>query len=111
MAVWTLKCGDLPDQTYSVILDSVDYDLRIRWNNRDESWQCIIGLSGEEPSATFKMMNGIDLLLPYKYLEEIPDGALYMGDLVKDTGRPTYEETGIDRRFQIIYVDAEPDQD
>ena len=111
MAMWSLKCGDFPDQTYSVTLDSVDYDIRLRWNNRDESWQCIIGLSGEDPSATFKMTNGRDLLEPYKHMEEIPDGQLYMFDMVKATGRPTYDETGIDRRFQLLYIDADVDQD
>lgn len=111
MAIWSLKCGDFPDQTYSVTLDSVDYDIRVRWNSRDESWQCTLGLSGQDPSITFKITNGIDLLIPYKYKEEVPDGKLFMADMVKENGRPTFDDTGVDKRFQLIYIDAEIDQD
>ena len=109
-AAWFLKTEQYTDQIYTVTLDSVDYDIRLRWNTRDESWQIFFGLSGEDPVVTFKATNGLDLLAPYKYLEEVPDGSLYMVDTVKINGRPGYYDTGIDNRFCLVYVDALTDQ-
>ncbi|UYL04795.1 hypothetical protein EBOKLHFM_00199 [Klebsiella phage KP13-26] len=107
---WLLKTDEYPDQTYTVTLDGVDYDIRLRWNTRDESWQMLLGLSGDEPSITFKVTNGLDLLLPYKYMEAVPDGELYLVDTVKINGRPNYDDTGIDKRFVLVYIDSLPNQ-
>lgn len=107
---WLLKTDEYPDQTYTVTLDGVDYDIRLRWNTRDESWQMLLGLSGDEPSVTFKVTNGLDLLLPYKYMEVVPDGELYLVDTVKINGRPNYDDTGIDKRFVLVYIDSLPNQ-
>lgn len=107
---WYLKTEEHPDHTYSVTLDGVDYDIRLRWNTRDESWQMFIGISGETPAVTFKVVNGFDLLRPYKHLEAVPDGQLYLVDTVKINGRPGFYDTGIDSRFVIVYIDAEEDQ-
>ena len=107
---WLLKTDEYPDQTYTVTLDGVDYDIRLRWNTRDESWQMLLGLSGDEPSITFKVTNGLDLLLPYKYMEAVPNGELYLVDTVKINGRPNYDDTGIDKRFVLVYIDSLPNQ-
>ena len=107
---WLLKTDEYPDQTYTVTLDGVDYDIRLRWNTRDESWQMLLGVSGDEPSITFKVTNGLDLLLPYKYMEAVPDGELYLVDTVKINGRPNYDDTGIDKRFVLVYIDSLPNQ-
>lgn len=107
---WLLKTDEYPDQTYTVTLDGVDYDIRLRWNTRDESWQMLLGLSGDEPSVTFKVTNGLDLLMPYKYMEAVPDGELYLVDTVKINGRPNYDDTGIDKRFVLVYIDSLPNQ-
>lgn len=107
---WLLKTDEYPDQTYTVTLDGVDYDIRLRWNTRDESWQMLLGLSGDEPSITFKVTNGLDLLLPYKYMEAVPDGELYLVDTVKINGRPNYDDTGVDKRFVLVYIDSLPNQ-
>lgn len=107
---WLLKTDEYPDQTYTVTLDGVDYDIRLRWNTRDESWQMLLGLSGDQPSITFKVTNGLDLLLPYKYMEAVPDGELYLVDTVKINGRPNYDDTGIDKRFVLVYIDSLPNQ-
>ena len=103
--VWFLSTDDYTDQTSTVTLDGVDYDIRLRWNTRDESWQVIMGLSGEDAVATFKATNGIDLLRPYKYLEGIPDGQLYIIDDVAVNGRPAFGETGSSKRFRFAYID------
>lgn len=107
---WYLKTEEYPDQTYTVTLDGVDYDIRLRWNTRDESWQCQLGLSGDNPTITFKITNGLDLLLPYKHLETVPDGQLYLVDTVKMNGRPGFTTTGLDKRFALVYIDAVADQ-
>lgn len=107
---WYLKTEEYPDQTYTVTLDGVDYDIRLRWNTRDESWQCLLGLSGDPPSITFKITNGLDLLKPYKHLDSVPDGQLYLVDTVKINGRPGYTNTGIDKRFALVYIDSIPNQ-
>ena len=108
--VWWLSTDDYTDQTSTVTLDGVDYDIRLRWNTRDESWQVIMGLSGENASATFKATNGIDLLRPYKYLEGVPDGELYIIDEVAINGRPAFGETGSDKRFRFSYIDSVENQ-
>lgn len=107
---WWLTTDTDTDQEFTATLDGVDYDLRLRWNTRDESWQVIIGLSGEDPSVTFKATNGLDLLKPYKYLEGVPDGALYIIDTVAINGRPSFGDTGISQRFRLAYKDALEDQ-
>lgn len=109
-SAWYLKTEEYPDQTYTVTLDGVDYDIRLRWNTRDESWQVQLGVSGEDPIITFKATNGLDLLKPYKHLEEVPDGQLYMIDTVKINGRPGYYDTGLDKRFALVYIDAVANQ-
>ena len=108
--VWFLSTDDYTDQTSTVTLDGVDYDIRLRWNTRDESWQVIMGLSGEDAVATFKATNGIDLLRPYKYLEGIPDGQLYIIDDVAINGRPAFGETGSSKRFRFAYIDSVENQ-
>lgn len=108
---WTLQMMQNTDYTYSITLDSVDYDIRLRWNTRDESWQVFIGPSGEDAVITFKATNGLDLLKPYKYLEGVPNGNLYFVDTVKINGRPDFYNSGTYARFQLIYIDAETDQD
>lgn len=105
-SAWFLPMEQNMDQVYTVTLDSVDYDIRLRWNTRDEAWQVFFGLSGEDPVVTFKATNGLDLLAPYKYLENVPDGNLYMVDVVKINGRPTYSDSGVDNRFCLVYIDA-----
>lgn len=108
--VWFLSTDDYTDQSFTVTLDGVDYDIRLRWNTRDESWQVIMGLSGENAVATFKATNGIDLLRPYKYLEGIPEGQLYIIDDVAINGRPAFGETGTNKRFRFSYIDSVADQ-
>lgn len=103
---WFLKMEQYTDQIYTVTLDSVDYDIRLRWNTRDESWQVFFGLSGEDAVVTFKATNGLDLLAPYRYLEAVPDGQLYIVDTVKINGRPGYYDSGLDNRFCLVYIDA-----
>ena len=108
--IWYLKVDLYTDQVGTVTLDGVDYDIRFRWNTRDQSWQVIFSPSGGDPVATFKATNGIDLLRPYKYKEDIPDGELYIIDTVKINGRPSFGSTGVTERFTFAYVDSKQNQ-
>ncbi len=107
MSYWYLKCGEDVDVTYSVTLENNTYDLRIRWNDRDQSWKAFIGLTGQEPSAGFKITNGFNLLRPYYYLEGIPPGSLYLIDSVSLWGRPSFDNLGLDERFKLLYIDSD----
>lgn len=105
MAVWFLR-SEGPDTTYTVTLEGQVYDIRFRWNERDQSWKCFIGITGETFSASFKMTNGFDLLEPYKYMDGIPKGNLYILDVVNIWGRPDYDHTSQDGDFRVTYVDS-----
>lgn len=107
MAYWFLKCGEDVDVTYSVTLEDDTYDLRLKWNDRDESWRAFIGLTGEVFSASFKLTNGFNLLRPYYYLEGIPKGSLYVVDMVSIWGRPGFDDFGVDKRFRLLYIDSD----
>lgn len=105
MATWELKCGDIPDQTYSVIMDNQTYDLRIKWIQRDQAWQAYLGRTGVAPSVSFKLTNGFNLLSIFYHKDAVPKGQLYMIDRVNFFGRPDFDQTGIDRRFTLVYFD------
>lgn len=105
MAYWFLKSGEDVDVTYTVTLDDVTYDLRLKWNDRDQAWRAAIGLTGEDPSASFKLTNGFNLLKPYQYKETIPPGKLYLVDMISIWGRVGFDDFGIDQRFRLMYID------
>lgn len=108
MALWSLSCGGtIPDATFTETLEGQAYDLRFRWNDRDESWKCYIGYSGMDPVCSFKMTNGHDLLIPYKYLDGCPQGTLMIFDNVTTYGRPDYDNTAIDGDYTVYYVDSD----
>lgn len=106
MSVWELKCGEDVDVTYTLVLEGETYDFRLKWIERDEAWQCYIGLTGQDPSSTFKITNGFDLLKPYKYMTGIPPGSLYAIDIVSIYGRVDYDNFGISKRFRLVYFDS-----
>lgn len=106
MSYWYLKSGEDVDVTYSVTLEDETYDLRLRWNDRDEAWRANIGLTGEIPSASFKLTNGFNLLKPYYHLEGIPPGSLYVIDIISIWGRPGFDDFGVDERFRLFYIDS-----
>lgn len=106
MSVWTLKCGEDVDVTYTIVLEGLTYDFRIKWIDRDESWECYVGLTGQDPSASFKITNGFNLLKPYHYKTGVPPGSLFATDLVSIFGRVDFDNFGIDKRFRLVYFDS-----
>jgi hypothetical protein len=106
MSYWYLKCGEDVDVTYRITLEDESYDLRLKWINRDESWQAYLGATGQDPSVSFKVTNGFNLLKPYYHLEGVPPGELYAIDVVNLWGRPDFDHMGIDKRFRLLYIDS-----
>lgn len=97
---------DNPDYRITNTIDDTSYDFRVRWNSREEAWYCYVGYAGVDPVAKFKLTVGTDdLLKPYHYLDGCPKGTLFMFDSVTLYGRPTYEDTGEDFRYQLLYIE------
>lgn len=67
-----------PDETFRVVLDSITYELRFMWNERDESWFFSLGDVGAEPTITTKLTCYSDLLAPYRYMDNVPAGNLVL---------------------------------
>jgi hypothetical protein len=84
-------------------LDGVAYDLRFRWNTRDESWTLICNLSGAEQIFSTKACAGRVLNAPYKYRENCPQGELIIVDLSESSGRVDFNDFTIDGRFRLLY--------
>lgn len=101
--------GQYTDQRHRVQLGGNTYSFRYRWNSLEKAWYCYIGLLGEDPKVKFKLVNGLDLLAPYKAYEEIPQGSLYVWDEDFVWGRPTETETFQTGRFSLIYFPDDED--
>lgn len=67
-----------PDETFRLVLDSVTYEVRFVWNERDESWFFSLGDVGADPTITTKLTCYTDLLAPYRYMDNIPAGNLVL---------------------------------
>lgn len=104
MAMFSIPCGKTVDTTYRVELEGQAYDFRIRWNSYCESWQCYLGLTGEDPLISFMLTAGQDLLEPYKYIPDLPKGYLCVRDIIKDYGRVDKDNFGVNKRFRLIYL-------
>jgi hypothetical protein len=101
--------GTYADESFTVTLEGNTYKIRMKWNTRDESWTLYIGYSGEDAVMSQKALVGFDLLETYSYRDGVPEGNIYIVDLVKDYGRPTRDGTGAGKRFQLIYIESDED--
>lgn len=80
MATYTLPIGESYDDSYRIQIDDQSYTFRFRWNESDESWQCYIGLLGEDYAIKFKVSTTIDLLQGYRTREGVPDCSMVAYD-------------------------------
>jgi len=103
MAVF-IPVGGSYDIRYRVNLDGVAYDIRTRWNNRSESWYLYLGLTDQDPIFKTRMVVGWDILDNYRGIPDCPQGQLYVVDVEKVYGRPTFEDLGLDTRFRLMYL-------
>ena len=92
------------DYTQTLVLDNVSYDLRLQHNTREVAWYLYIGLAGQPYEVKTKVVNGWDILAPFKHLAGIPKGLLMAADIVASWGRINREEFQQDKRFVFLYI-------
>jgi|SRR5699024_167593 len=97
------------DQTMRVVLDSRTYEMRFQWNERDESWLVYFGDVGSEPTVSFKLTTIFDILGPFKYMENIPNGVLSVWSFSSSTKRVGRYNIGFLADLQLLY--SSPDEE
>lgn len=112
-----------PDATYKVELESVVYDIRIRYNQRvtnknstlpetkADEFTISLAVSGEDPLFTTPLKTNRDLLRMFRYITDVPSGNLQLRDNSADNNlangkyyapeRLTYDSLGT--RFSLYY--------
>lgn len=106
---FTWDIDGFADQTMRVVLDSVTYEMRFQWNERDESWFVSFGDVGANPTVTFKLTSYIDVLEPFRYLDELPNGTLIVYSFNQSTKRVGRYNIGFLSDLQLIY--SSPDEE
>lgn len=97
------------DQRVRVQLENQYYSFRYRYNSLEDAWYCYVGLLGQTPRVKFKIVNGVDLLRPYRAYEEVPPGILCVVDIDQEWGRPSKTGTFKEGRFFMLYFHSEED--
>lgn len=87
----------------TVVLDEISYDLRFRWNTRDESWTMYCSKSGGDNIFTTKVTCQRVLNELYKYKQDCPQGNFVVLDMSFDTGRVDFEGFTNEGRFRLFY--------
>lgn len=85
--------------TIAVNLSGRVYDLRFAWSYRWVAWYMDIN----DTVHGIKVVNGIDLLEPFHYNENIPPGKL---GVVRNSGRdskPFFNNFGIEKEMTLVY--------
>lgn len=98
-----------PDESFRVVLDSVTYELRFMWNERDESWFFSLGDVGADPTITTKLTCYSDILAPYRYMENVPQGNIYLFPLRDVRHRAGRYNIGPFAGVQMAYASREED--
>lgn len=93
-----------PDETFRVVLDSVTYELRFMWNERDESWFMSLGDVGAAPTITTKLTCYTDILAAYRYLDNVPDGNIVLFPLRDVRHRVNRYDIGPLKGIQMVYA-------
>lgn len=99
--------GVTADESFYVNLDGLKYEIRMRWNTRDEAWWLYIGYEGVAATLITKFTAGSNVLLPYRAREGVPSGALFLYDTESIVGRPSRYDTGVTKRFKMLYLTKE----
>ena len=108
MTLYTLPTGDGrnsldTDIIRTLELDGVNYDLRFRWNTRDESWTTTCSRVGGVPIFSTKSTTNSVLNSIYKHREDCPQGDMIILDLAEDGGRVDFDNFTLDGRFKLFY--------
>lgn len=99
------------DYTQSIVLESVSYDFRFKWNTQEGAWYMDLGPTGLDPVLIgVKLTTASNLLGIFSYLEGIPPGNLLMVDLEASIGRVDRRGFSPNGRYALIYfTEAEYD--
>jgi uncharacterized protein DUF6983 len=93
-----------PDVQQKSELDGVTYVMRLRWNERAESWHLDLSTLDDEPIASgVRLVPSFPLLRRNQHPAR-PPGELYLLDNKGLDEEPTLEEFGT--RFILVYVEA-----
>lgn len=106
MALSTINIANLTTayETFNVVLEDQVYEITLQWNPREESWYMYFGLPNLTPIFKTKVTNGTDILKKYRAYEDIPNGALYVVDNMKQYGR-LQRDSFTSERFSLMYAD------
>ena len=108
MTLYTLASGNGRDSLETDIirtveLDNITYDMRFRWNTRDESWTIICSKAGGNPIFSTKAKTNSIINDIYKHREDCPQGELVIIDLAESGGRVDFDNFNITGRFKLFY--------
>ena len=124
MAILFLPCGGGSDITHRVNLDGKEYDFRFRYLQREtnvatgtpiyaDEWKLYIALTGGSTILETSLKTNRDLLAPYQYRTDCPQGVMILRDTVADNSlfvgdgyfpeRVGFNTLGIDKRFRLVY--------
>jgi hypothetical protein len=86
----------------SIVLSGQVYELTFRWSTRSlPSWYMDIGTT----LLGVKVVNGIDLLGPYHYKDDVPRGLLVAKRNSGTSSKPVYDNFGIGKEITLVYED------
>lgn len=87
-------------------LDGTDYELRLRYNQREERWFLSIGLpDGTEIAKGAALVVGWRLF-PNVVHELMPPGVLFVTSADGTDLPPKFAELGPGKRCELVYLDA-----
>lgn len=102
MSLLEIPIKDNPDFSFTTILDSVAYDMRLQWNGRDESWYIYVGKANQPFIFKTKITNGSDIISKYRAYDSVPKGILLVVDKEKTYGR-LQRDSFSSGRFSMFY--------
>ena len=91
------------DVVRTLELDGSTYDMRFRWNTRDESWTVICSRSGGTTIFSTKAAAGRVINYGYKHRDGCPQGDLIIIDISTDYGRVDFDNFTLEGRFRLYY--------
>ena len=107
MAYTLPHVGDTADEIFTTNLEGEKFQVRIRWNTRDEAWYIYIGYEGLPVTFTSKLNAGMNVLKGYEARVGTPNGAILLADTESLYGRPSRDNMGSSKRFKLLYLTQE----
>ena len=101
MAVIEIPTEQIPFYKTSIVLSGQVYELTFRWTTRLLSWHMNIGTT----LLGVKVVNGIDLLAPYHYKDDVPRGQLVAHRSTGRASKPFFDNFGIGKEITLVYED------